>query len=444
MVQNSLTSIILWILFQLLIEVNCQMTPFNPKQRFIHTATLINNKLYISGGRNDNDVNAGKFIVNKEFFYLDVSVAFNTQNLSWVDLTSTSPVPIHSASTAVKGGANNNTLFIIGGITDKPIVLVYTFDTQTNLWSNPKIGGIARNKSTMTGIIDHNGKVYLLNGADTLTVKDVIDMLILDTINLKWGKGSIVGASSASETYGAIYLISNNSIIYFGGYTNLSGGKSDFGGEIPLDQLFIYNTISDSWSTQIAKGKIPSSRDGFSSILGLDGQKVIIFGGTSFAGSQSVPREESLYELNLSTLEWYIPKVSETSQFPSSRVYHQANVIGKYMVISFGAGYDPLTESHILLLDISNNDEYIWTNNFDLTSSNLATVTVTSIKTTATNVINIPNTQQSGRTLSNNKLIGAIVGSLIGGSLLTIGSFFIYKWNKNKRARNNIIKIPGS
>ncbi|RIA88308.1 hypothetical protein C1645_739506 [Glomus cerebriforme] len=442
MLQKSLTCIILWILFQLLIEVNCQMTPFNPKQRYIHTATLINNKLYISGGTNDNDAKAGIFIVNKEFFYLDVSVAFNTQNLSWVDLTSTNPVPIISASTAVKGGANNNTLFIIGGITyNKATVLVYTFDTQTNLWSIPKIGGIARNKATMTGIIDHNGKVYLLNGFDTLTSKDVEDMLILDTINLKWGKGSIVGASYASETYGAIYLISNNNIIYFGGYTNLSGGKSDFGGEIPLDLLFIYNTISDSWSTQITKGKIPSSRDGFSSILGLDGQKVIIFGGTTFAGSQSVPREESLYELNLSTLEWYIPKVSETSQIPSSRVYHQANVIGKYMVISFGQGYDPLTESHILLLDISNNDEYIWTNNFDLTSSNLATVTVTSIITTATN---IPNTQQSGHILSNNKFIGAIVGSLIGGSLLTIGSFFIYKWNKNKRARNYVIKIPGS
>ncbi|UZO08378.1 uncharacterized protein OCT59_028635 [Rhizophagus irregularis] len=35
------------------------------------------------------------------------------------------------------------------------------------------------------------------------------------------------------------------------------------------------------------------------------------------------------------------------------------------MVISFGRGYDKTVESDILLLDISNNYEYIWTTTFD-------------------------------------------------------------------------------
>ncbi len=43
----------------------------------------------------------------------------------------------------------------------------------------------------------------------------------------------------------------------------------------------------------------------------------------------------NLYVLNLTDYEWYIPKIS--GNIPSSsRYWHQANVIGKYMVISFG------------------------------------------------------------------------------------------------------------
>jgi len=73
MSKNSLTSIVLWLLIQLLIEINCQMAPFKPLQRRSHTATFIDDKLYILD-------RYGK-TVGKQFFYLDVSVSFNTQEL---------------------------------------------------------------------------------------------------------------------------------------------------------------------------------------------------------------------------------------------------------------------------------------------------------------------------------------------------------------------------
>ncbi|RIA81243.1 hypothetical protein C1645_837323 [Glomus cerebriforme] len=53
-----------------------------------------------------------------DYFYLDVSVAFNTQNLPWIILSGAnniiSPgintiVLLHYSATFVKGGANNNT-----------------------------------------------------------------------------------------------------------------------------------------------------------------------------------------------------------------------------------------------------------------------------------------------------------------------------------------------
>src|SRR4051794_39685494 len=109
--------IVLWLLIQLLIEINCQ------------TATLIDDKLYIVDGRN----------FNKKFIYLDVSTPFNTQNISWHELTTI--VPEHVAAASVKGGENNKILFLYGGSAYNGAVmaLVYAFNTQNNSWSIPKL-----------------------------------------------------------------------------------------------------------------------------------------------------------------------------------------------------------------------------------------------------------------------------------------------------------------
>ena len=90
MLQKFLVHTTLWILFQLLIEINCQMTPFKPGVRNGHTATLLDNKLYILGGRDDAMIP----ISTNDFFYLDVSVQFNTQSLSWNNLSTIVPAHI--------------------------------------------------------------------------------------------------------------------------------------------------------------------------------------------------------------------------------------------------------------------------------------------------------------------------------------------------------------
>lgn len=64
---------------------------------------------------------------------------------------------------------------------------------------------------------------------------------------------------------------------------------------------------------------------------GLDGQKIIIFGGFN---DFSLKANESLYILNLTNFEWYIPRIS--GKIPKNRYYHKANVIDNYMIISFG------------------------------------------------------------------------------------------------------------
>src|SRR4051794_36201398 len=162
---------IILILFQLLVEINCQMT----MQRQHHTATLIDNKLYILGGLYLTDN-----VRSNDFFYLDFSSSFNTQKLLWQHLSNTDAVPPHDNAASVKGGADNSTLFLYGGITNDnaKAELVYTFNPQSNVWSTPIIAGTNTiRKRNFRGIISYNGKMYLWGGMDVTSGKMLNDML---------------------------------------------------------------------------------------------------------------------------------------------------------------------------------------------------------------------------------------------------------------------------
>ncbi|CAI2176600.1 15543_t:CDS:2 [Funneliformis geosporum] len=156
-------------------------------------------------------------LTGKDFFYLDVSEPFNTQHLNWQDLTSINTVPAHIGAASVRGGANNESLFLYGGIYDTnkdEMSLVYEFDTRRNTWLPQVISGNAIRKDSLKGIVDYNGKMYLFGGHS----KDGThynDMIILDTIKLNWEVGSLINAPSPRSVYGAT-LLSNQQIIYLG------------------------------------------------------------------------------------------------------------------------------------------------------------------------------------------------------------------------------------
>src|ERR1044071_9628015 len=88
------------ILLKLLVEVNSQTT-FNPGLREGHTATLINDKLYILGGVVPPvDMKSPK----ETFFYLNFSAPFNTNRLKWIDLSNKNDIPPHRFAAAIRGG----------------------------------------------------------------------------------------------------------------------------------------------------------------------------------------------------------------------------------------------------------------------------------------------------------------------------------------------------
>src|ERR1041384_735696 len=85
-------------------------------------------------------------------------------------------------------------------------------------------------------------------------------------------------------------------------------------------------------------------------------------------------------------------------------------------------------DKDILLLDISNNDEYIWTTTFEPSPPPVSS----SPPPLSTQPINT-NTNTQSQPTNTGAIVGAFIGSLIGGISLTVGSFFLYKRYKNKR-----------
>jgi hypothetical protein len=212
--NNSLIYIILGILLQLLVKVYSQIPTIKPSLRHDHTATLIKEGLYILGGATP-DGNSP----DHPLLFLDVSIPFNTNQLKWLDLSNLSKndiVPSHQFAAAIKGGADNNTLFLYGGtsLENNTMALVYTLNNF--FWDTPKINGTPPNgKLFITPVIDYNGLIYLFGGYSTEFNVYTNDMFILDSISLNWKNASSINAPSPRIEYGAVFL-PNKNIIYMG------------------------------------------------------------------------------------------------------------------------------------------------------------------------------------------------------------------------------------
>ncbi|CAG8772780.1 23545_t:CDS:1, partial [Racocetra persica] len=100
--------------FYILIMIN-GVNMFTPPPRAEQAALLIDNKIYFNGGWNNLNIN-----YVSDFFYLDISKPFSTNNIGlmpWTDLSSIAGRIMRTASTACIGAnKNQNIYFSVGAI----------------------------------------------------------------------------------------------------------------------------------------------------------------------------------------------------------------------------------------------------------------------------------------------------------------------------------------
>ncbi|PKC59466.1 hypothetical protein RhiirA1_492927 [Rhizophagus irregularis] len=274
---------------------------------------------------------------NDRFFYLDVSKPFDTSTLPWTAIPANEKnLPLKFFSSlfsggvaASYGGTNNDTIYFINNEFDKTLPPVLSFNTKDNSWNSYSqqiiSGERPISKNQIRHITDYSGKIYLLAGLSFTTLQGVTrdegGMFIFDTINSNCVLKDVI-------------------------------------------DVHLYNTNDNTWKSQNTFGdSIPNGDNGISSVLGLDGFRIIVFGGDN-------TDNKMLYVLDTTTFNWYEPNVPGKGH-TMKRFDHTANVIGRYMVIAFGSGpvlnfnYRKNGESDVLLLDIGNSSNYIWTNNFN-------------------------------------------------------------------------------
>ncbi|CAG8491318.1 9914_t:CDS:2, partial [Racocetra persica] len=346
------------------------------------------NKLYILGGDTSN---INQFTPTKDFFYLDVSVAFNTINIPLTNLSNVFGTPKHSRAAVSAGGPYKDIIFLVGGAIENSsddTPLVYTFDTIRNVWNNPVIQGIKPpRREYLYSITDVTGKMYIFGGSYNIETGNsnwTFDnrMDILDTIGLTWSKGSQLQAPTSRDGY-SVTLLPNGIIAYIGGY--VASGPADL--------------------KQNTTGTIPISRAHHTSVLGINNDRIIVYGGFKVKTSP-IAHDLSVLDIRNKPYEWLIPDISGT--IPPTPSRHTANVIGRYMIVTYGIIFlQNYVNPDINILDISNDSEYKWVKSFD------------------------PNP-------STGIIIGSIIGTAIGSILITIFAFIIYRWCKKRKYAHTI------
>ncbi|GBC53214.2 hypothetical protein GLOIN_2v1718651 [Rhizophagus irregularis DAOM 181602=DAOM 197198] len=307
-----------------------------PSVRTLHSSILVDKKLYIFGGFKDrlNDMIESTYNLNPNdrFFYLDVSKPFDTSTLPWTAIPANEKnLPLKFFSSvfsggvaASYGGTNNDTIYFINNEFDKTLPPVLSFNTKDNSWNSYSqqiiSGERPISKNQIRPITDYSGKIYLLAGLSFTTLQGVTrdegGMFIFDTINSNCVLKDVIDGMSRVE-YSAT-LLPNGTIVYMGGRDPRdSPGKSVADG---FRVVHLYNTNDNTWKSQNTFGdSIPNGDNGISSVLGLDGFRIIVFGGDN-------TDNKMLYVLDTTTFN-----------------------------------YDVL----LLDIDIGNSSNYIWTNNFN-------------------------------------------------------------------------------
>ncbi|CAG8586409.1 20075_t:CDS:1, partial [Racocetra persica] len=194
---------------------------FVPPPKAEVTANLVNNKIYFNGGWNGSS--------SSDFFFLDVSVPFTTNNIAsmpWTDLSSIPGLIIRSGHAACMNGTNSNLIVYIGGIFVKETDWNFTsvFDITAQKWSIPVTsasGNLTYRELLFIHCISSGNRIYVYGGGN-----NVFSMLKLDVTNLVWSILPGLFAPLASEGYSAT-LLNDTFILYIGGGQGLRDANPD-------------------------------------------------------------------------------------------------------------------------------------------------------------------------------------------------------------------------
>ncbi|RIB23263.1 hypothetical protein C2G38_2139851 [Gigaspora rosea] len=217
-----------------------------------------------------------------------------------------------------------------------------------------------------------------------------------------WSLSNATNAPLPMYGYCAITLPDGN-ILYIGGIRYSFNSTY-----MPMNNLPLYNTISDTWTNMSISGPSPSPREHFSTVLTSDG-RIIIFGGSTIGITFG-----DLWILDITMFQWSIGKI--LNPIVNLTLYaHTATLVDNYMFVAFGDFGNRTLSSKIYMLDVSRKDSYKWVTEFTQNTATTSTASTSSSNT-------------SSESKYTSIIIGAIIGSIISLIIFVIASILTLKF----------------
>jgi len=171
-------------------------------------SVLLNDKIFFAGGLNKDG------LVTSDFFFLDLSVSFNTMSPNSIPFKEAQKTPFSHRDSALIS-SSNDTIYLFAGTKDGDNNLIYEYNQNSNEWSQtsqsltPKSGFVfpktfAKVQAITDGIQD---TVYLYGEVTEF------NMYIYNLITNSWN----FTKKSPYELILSVAVMVNDEILYIGG-----------------------------------------------------------------------------------------------------------------------------------------------------------------------------------------------------------------------------------
>ncbi|KAI9019509.1 hypothetical protein CLU79DRAFT_757590 [Phycomyces nitens] len=315
------------------------------------------NKLYTYGGMTNRVDSSNIFS----------SITLSTENGSkgqiiYENIPQFTPGPVSSSSQAVVLQEKHTALLFTGVDYNwesyNETIRTYTYDLQSanaswnEIFPVSNIGPVMRRNFTAT--LAPNGKVYIYGGTDYKELYMYNDLWSFDPNTLVYTNLTL---PNQTHRYGhTATALPNGQIVFIAGL--YSDGLISASYYRNMDKIDIFDTNTNQWKQQNAKGISDEGRRYASAELGPDNSTIFFFGGIN----TTITYFNNIFLLNTTTWIWSIPRVS--GAYPAGRSSFSMGFLDKnILAIFYGTGLNfGYTDINILHIGDHESPKYAWLN----------------------------------------------------------------------------------
>ncbi|KAI7850698.1 hypothetical protein BDC45DRAFT_487490 [Circinella umbellata] len=312
-----------------------------------------NNSLILFGGEGES----GSY--TNDFFQLTQT----GNDFSWATLSQINPPPPTFMSQAVYVYESNSFL-LIGGMSSANQELavpiqIYLHDFASTNWQ-PWSGNNATNttniplnrKEFSVSLDNQASRVYVYGGA----INGTFVFNELWAFNVATMAFTQLPSSDVARYGHSTSLLSNGLLVVIGGSIERPTGERLLAS---MDQLYVFDTRSNTWSIQNVTGVTPSPRSAHNAVIGSNDQ-IIVYGGNNGGDFRTRLFISSVVILDTASWTWITPPLEGTP--PSRRSYAAAGILdGTHLTVAFGSSLN-LRYNDLNVLSLS---DYEWLRSFD-------------------------------------------------------------------------------